>query len=44
MAPELLVPPKTESDHDSGKEVVRTTKSDVYAFGCLILQVRPYKP
>ncbi|KAF8527090.1 kinase-like domain-containing protein [Gautieria morchelliformis] len=39
MAPELLLPPNTESDRDGGKEVVRTTRSDVYAFGCLILQI-----
>lgn len=40
MAPELLLPPEREYDErDIEKETPRTTRSDVYAFGCLILQV-----
>jgi serine/threonine protein kinase len=35
MAPELLLPAQAEGV----KDALRTSKSDVYAFACLILQV-----
>jgi len=44
MAPELLLPKPEPSDRD--KECGKTTRSDVFAFGCLMLQIftgrRPY--